>query len=435
MSLQNYHKICCWHLFCWRNWSISTNTSVKLGSIRHFSGPEYENSLEVAYWDCRILDHSWSMKDPIIEDYWHPINCDQEGTSMLVNGWIRINSADVVDEYRHRISTFDGSHGLAHANDIFNRLDITWGFEDFVLVDDIEYCLALTGPTDDLSPGYLFLLIDLEAEVPNSFQIPDRIAYWSLDPSGADLLSEAAAQYLGFPAIQLQILVCGKSWDASVYNGICQFHESKGFDPRSQEVALELGYPPFQVSCDWEALLAHLQQSDAGDCYSNSDGVSCTEYFSESYQESDVGDCCPNSAGVSDSCTVDFFESWDEQSDSPGSIIGDTFPVQEEIDLALCNPMEDHTSWHEDSLPAIEDPSEAPKHPRRVAIDVALFDKVEMVAPSRSLNVIICVQLILILAATALSLVTSTNIINEQRSAWVVDKREKSWFGSIQGHA
>jgi hypothetical protein len=30
---------------------------VKLGSIRHSSGPEYESSLEVASSDCRIANH------------------------------------------------------------------------------------------------------------------------------------------------------------------------------------------------------------------------------------------------------------------------------------------------------------------------------------------------------------------------------------------
>lgn len=78
------------------------------------------------------------------------INSGQEGTSIMPNGWIRyasfprlvlinttndrINSADVVDEYRRRIYTMDGSHWLAQAHDIFNYLDITWGFEAFGIV-------------------------------------------------------------------------------------------------------------------------------------------------------------------------------------------------------------------------------------------------------------------------------------------------------------
>jgi hypothetical protein len=106
--------------------------------------------------------------------------------------------------------------------------------------------------------GYLFLcpLAELQAEDIASFRIPDRPAYWSLDPSGVDRLSDEVAGDLGFPAIQLQIQVGSNSWDTSVYDGIRQFHEAKGFDPYSQEVALELGCPLLQVSCDREVLLA-----------------------------------------------------------------------------------------------------------------------------------------------------------------------------------
>jgi hypothetical protein len=44
--------------------------------------------------------------------------------------------------------------------------------------------------------------------------------------------------------------VAVKSWDTSVYDGILQFHEGKGFDPHSQEVAIELGYPLLELSHD-----------------------------------------------------------------------------------------------------------------------------------------------------------------------------------------
>jgi hypothetical protein len=53
--------------------------------------------------------------------------------------------------------------------------------------------------------------------------------------------------------------VLGMSWDFSVYDGIRQCHEGKGFDPCSQEVARELGFPLFQVSCDRYALFAHCK--------------------------------------------------------------------------------------------------------------------------------------------------------------------------------
>ncbi|KAJ7193614.1 hypothetical protein GGX14DRAFT_378813, partial [Mycena pura] len=113
--------------------------------------------------------------------------------------------------------------------------------------------------TDNSPPGYLFLcpLAELQAEDPTCFRVPDRPAYWSLDQSGIDRLSVEAAENLGFPVIKLKVVVFGKSWDASVYGGIRQFHQHKGFDTYSQQVALEMGYSPVQVPCDWDTVLAH----------------------------------------------------------------------------------------------------------------------------------------------------------------------------------
>jgi hypothetical protein len=134
-----------------------------------------------------------------------------------------------------------------------------WRSFSSVLVDVITYQLYLFGPTHNLPSGYLFScpLAELQAEAPTCFRIPECIAYWSLDPSGVDQLSDEVAEDLGFPPIHLQMWVHVKSWDASVYNGIRQFHEAKGFDPYSQEVALELGDSLLQLSCDREALFSH----------------------------------------------------------------------------------------------------------------------------------------------------------------------------------
>jgi hypothetical protein len=121
----------------------------------------------------------------------------------------------------------------------------------------IDYYLKLLGPRDNLVFGYLFLcpLAKLKTEDMTGFQIPAQPAYWSLDPSGVNRLSGKAAEDLGFPAIQVEMYAHVQSWDVSIYDGICQFHEAKGFNPFSQEVAIELGSPLLQVSCDRDALL------------------------------------------------------------------------------------------------------------------------------------------------------------------------------------
>jgi hypothetical protein len=51
--------------------------------------------------------------------------------------------------------------------------------------------------------------------------------------------------------------VWGKSWDASVYTGLRQFHQAKGFDPDSQDVARHLGQPLYQLLSETDGSFAH----------------------------------------------------------------------------------------------------------------------------------------------------------------------------------
>ncbi|KAJ7732546.1 hypothetical protein B0H16DRAFT_1253636, partial [Mycena metata] len=93
-------------------------------------------------------------------------------------------------------------------------------------------------PREDTPPGYLFHCPPTEFQTaPTSFRWPECPAYWSLDPSGAERLSTEEATQLGFPSFQLTTRVHGWSWDAGVYAGLRQFHQGKGFDPESQDVA------------------------------------------------------------------------------------------------------------------------------------------------------------------------------------------------------
>jgi hypothetical protein len=117
------------------------------------------------------------------------------------------------------------------------------------------------GPIENLPPGYLFLcpLAEFETHDPAWFVIPDCSAYWSVDSSGVEQLCTEDARTLGFPDINSWIEVQGVFWYSSVYTGIHQFHEAKGFDPDSQDMAMHLGYPLFQIACRREDLIFHCK--------------------------------------------------------------------------------------------------------------------------------------------------------------------------------
>ncbi|KAF8214429.1 hypothetical protein K438DRAFT_1926902 [Mycena galopus ATCC 62051] len=226
---------------------------IQLGSIHHISGAEYENSLEIALSaNLKLIDSGWLTEDPNTQDCWNLIKSD-EGTSILENGWIRMKSACVTEEYRRCV----------YSDDVCSK----------VLVNTIRSCLHLLGPIENLPPGYLFLcpLAEFETDIPGCFAVPDCRAYWSLDPSGAEWLGAEQARTLGLPDINSWVEVWGKYWNSSDYDGICQFHKAKGFDPYSQDVAIELGYPLFQVSCEQNDLFAHYMD------YSQHEAVSVDE--------------------------------------------------------------------------------------------------------------------------------------------------------------
>ncbi|KAJ7464888.1 hypothetical protein B0H11DRAFT_2240316 [Mycena galericulata] len=272
---------------------ISTNVSVKLGSLRHFTGAEYENSFEFAFTsECVVVDRSWSTEDHIIDQMRNQLNGDEEGTLILENGWIRVNSANVVDGYRRRVygDSLSLTAWLVQANHIFNALGVRSNFHEYALVGSVQCHLRLLGPLNSLPPGYLFLcpLTEMQTEHPGHVLIPACTAYWSRDPSGAECLSAEEAKNEGFPDIDCCMWTVAGSWDTGVYTGIRQFHEAKSFDPYSQKVATELGYPLFQVSCEQNDLFTHLQESGTDDDYSASNGDSHLSHSDDQESETET---------------------------------------------------------------------------------------------------------------------------------------------------
>lgn len=67
------------------------------------------------------------------------------------------------------------------------------------------------------------------------------------------------ATEIGFPSIEFWISIVGYYWDASSYAGIRQFHEAKGFNPDSQDVARHLGHELYQLSNAIDVPLAYSE--------------------------------------------------------------------------------------------------------------------------------------------------------------------------------
>ena len=122
-----------------------------------------------------------------------------------------------------------------------------------VCVYEVDFILRIA-EKHHIPEGYLFVCPPRDfhtgTENANLYQWPACPAYWSLNPSGADRLSTEDARNLGFPTIHIETIVTGCSWDRSVYEGLRRFHEGKGLDPESREVARQLGYPLYEVLRD-----------------------------------------------------------------------------------------------------------------------------------------------------------------------------------------
>lgn len=57
--------------------------------------------------------------------------------------------------------------------------------------------------------------------------------------------------------MNLSLEIQGTFWDASVYAGLRQFYQAKGFNPDNQDVARYLGHPLYQFINEIEPPFAH----------------------------------------------------------------------------------------------------------------------------------------------------------------------------------
>ncbi|KAJ7762449.1 hypothetical protein B0H14DRAFT_2403634, partial [Mycena olivaceomarginata] len=105
----------------------------------------------------------------------------------------------------------------------------------------MNFELSISAPTGDGPDDFLFVCPTKDFQLgPTSFRWPECPAYLSFDPSSIEPLSTDEAIQFGFPSIRFKMNVYGHFWDTSVYAGLRQFHQGKGFDPYSQELARHL---------------------------------------------------------------------------------------------------------------------------------------------------------------------------------------------------
>ncbi|KAJ6462932.1 hypothetical protein C8R45DRAFT_524734 [Mycena sanguinolenta] len=260
-----YHRICAWNLAQQRFFDISTSTGVNLGTMSHSI--------------CSIAFLT-GVETPLF----NRSTIFVEGKKQMPNGWSRFQSGDV---YNKTLSIFfsisqesDWHTWLSQANHLFRRLHIVSDFEQYVVPTVICFKLHIPGTARNPPMGFLFLCSAEDFRIgPSSFRWPARPAYWSLDPSGIDRLNVEEATQLGFPPFQLVTQAIAYSWDTSVYEGLRQFHQAKGFDPYSQDIARHLGFPLFQLSSQ-RGSFAHVNGkddvTDEDTAYTTADESKCT---------------------------------------------------------------------------------------------------------------------------------------------------------------
>ncbi|KAJ7775453.1 hypothetical protein B0H16DRAFT_1879847 [Mycena metata] len=241
-------------------------------SVRHpniiqtWAGASYGNvHATVFHGDLVPLKAFMDHQSPVMTVHLYAVHRQGSGSGWQItyNHWDCYRAEDVF--HTRTILDLVFSHfyyaqaWLSQANYIFRRLRITSDLEDYKLLDRIYFSLRIGDAGRDPPVGFLFLCPPEDFRNKHtSLRWPNRPAYSSLDPEGLEALSTEEAERLGFPSFQPTTEVVEKSWDASVYSGLHEFHQAKGFDPDSQEVALHLGEPLFRLSSDVESQFTHV---------------------------------------------------------------------------------------------------------------------------------------------------------------------------------
>ncbi|KAJ6528968.1 hypothetical protein B0H19DRAFT_1385113 [Mycena capillaripes] len=254
LTLSQYHDLCYWYLRKYREFTVSTRTTVELGAVYFCpSSDRFEDGVFIAFLPTEVHFGPWLAIPP------------QVPPKVVEGGWTRLDASDAFDSTFHltcwNSSFYARCYWTSHANHTFRCLQITSNFQDYVFVYSANFRVTISKTLKNPPDGYLFLCPkeDIRAGL-FSVSWPQCPTYWSLDPSGVKRLGEHEAAKLGFPSIQLTVVLHGWYYDESVYTGVRQFHGAKGFDPDSLDVTRHLGGPLFQLSSKVDPPCAYVEE-------------------------------------------------------------------------------------------------------------------------------------------------------------------------------
>ncbi|KAK6996463.1 hypothetical protein R3P38DRAFT_1962243 [Favolaschia claudopus] len=255
LTLEQYHQIWDAKLFILRFIVVSSSTTVCWGSVCSATVSEGPSEL--------VAVASLPDVDVQPDDHWHSTIDFQPEEHITASGWTRFSSFESLRSEDLRVLFWFHVRGsgvsnkwlcqtwISQANHVFNRLGVKTNLNNYVVVDKVDFTVGLKpgthAPKHQAFKGYLFLCPTQDFQIgPGSFKWPDCPAYWSLDPLGGQRLSAEEAGKLGFPTIEISTDVWGISGDDAAYAGLAEFHQIKGFDPETQDVARHLGLALYQ---------------------------------------------------------------------------------------------------------------------------------------------------------------------------------------------
>ncbi|KAK7027696.1 hypothetical protein R3P38DRAFT_2526691 [Favolaschia claudopus] len=252
LTIEQYHKI------CYRQFRNVTHTqfpltaTAHLGAVYHTTG-HYDLGNPVATAptldidDCLNPSRAWYL--------------DEVDPHITESGWNRFAVSELIGRGKIEFYTWvelrNSDLWLSQANHILGCPGVSPDTDNYALLTSIWFQVELdpqsAWQTDWHSFDAFLFLCPAPQSIqvsPASFNCPECVGYWSFDPLGEDRLSSEQVAELGFPTIHVSFSGYFETWSNMIYAGLRQFHQGKGFDPDSQDIARYLGYPLYQLSSD-----------------------------------------------------------------------------------------------------------------------------------------------------------------------------------------